>query len=95
MNPKSFIAFFLGGMLYALIALSRSKAKGESFDPAKLMKTLILAGFLAAANALSGSSEFTEMDMLIQGAGETVLLDKALKALISAIRESSGGRWLG
>ena len=93
-DPKSLLMVFVGGVLYALTAMSRSMLKGESFDSSKMLKTLLISGFLAVLNALSGVS-LSDADALLQGAGETVLLDKALKALGSALREDEERRWLG
>ena len=95
MNVKSLMAFFIGGMFYALIALSKNMISGESFDPSKLVKTTLLAGLLAVFSAFTGAEDLSEIDLVVQGAGETVLLDKALKALRSALRKAPREKWLG
>ncbi|MCD6313105.1 MAG: hypothetical protein J7L79_04780 [Thaumarchaeota archaeon] len=80
MSLEVFLIMFIGGLLYSAVAL---------------LKTAILAGILAAVNGVLGEGDLSEIQQLVRGAGETVLLDKALKALVAALRRSSGERWLG
>lgn len=91
MRLEALAAVFIGGCLYALIALSKNMLEGERFDPWKLLKTVLLAGLLATLNALLGAGEFSESELIIQGAGETVLLDKLVKLLKSLTAKWMGG----
>ena len=95
MRLEAFLITFIGGLLYSAVALLKSRVEGEEFDQNKLLKTMFLAGILAAVNGVLGEGDLSEIEQLIRGAGETVLLDKALKALVAALRRSSGERWLG
>ena len=92
---ESLLMTFVGGALYSAVALLKSKAGGESFDQAKFLKTIILAGLLAAVNSLVGGGDLSEIELLARGAGQTVLLDKLLKALSLMLRRLMADRWLG
>lgn len=95
MRLEAFLITFIGGLLYSAVALLKSRVEGEEFDRGKLLKTMLLAGILAAVNGALGEGDLSDIEQLARGAGETVLLDKALKALVVALRRSSGERWLG
>ncbi|RLG93235.1 hypothetical protein DRO37_08580 [Candidatus Bathyarchaeota archaeon] len=93
MRPEVLAAVFIGGCLYAFTALSKNMLEGERFDPRKLSKTIFLAGLLAVLNTVMGVGEFSEIDLVIQGAGETVLLDKLLKLLRALMAGMDEPRW--
>jgi len=93
MRPEVLAAVFIGGCLYAFVALSKSMLEGERFDPRKLSKTILLAGLLAVLNTVMGIGEFSEIDLVIQGAGETVLLDKLFKLLRALAAGMDEPRW--
>ncbi len=95
MNLETLLMIFIGGASYTAAGLLKSKAGGESFDQAKFLKTIILAGLLAVVNSLMGEGDLSEVELLAQGAGQTVLLDKLLKALILKLRRLMADRWLG
>jgi len=96
MTLEKLILGFIGGAAYALIALLKSSLSGEPFETRKFLKTIILAGILASLNTLLGAESLSDADLLLRGAGETVLLDKALKSLERILEKlARGGRWLG
>lgn len=95
MRLELIVIMFLGGVAYASIALLRAIMSGEKFEPVKLIKTIILSGLLAALNAIIDLGDISEIEALVSGAGETVLLDKFLKAISQLFRGLMAEKWLG
>ncbi|MCD6420787.1 MAG: hypothetical protein J7L17_00040 [Thaumarchaeota archaeon] len=92
---RALALIFVGGALYAAAGLTRSLLKGERFNLRKLLATILLAGLLAVLNASLGLDAFSDLDLVIQGAGETVLLDKLAKVVRVLVWRLRSGEWLG
>ena len=80
MNLMSIFATFIGGVCYASAGFLKNYARGERFDPSKISKTLIIAGFMATMNSLLGLDSYRGLEQLIvAGAGQTMLAEYLLK----------------
>ena len=95
MNLINVLVIFIGGVCYASAGFLKNYARGERFDPSKISKTLIIAGFMATMNSLLGLDSYRGLDQLIvAGAGQTMLIEYLLK-IIHRFLESRSERWLG
>ena len=95
MNLMSIFATFIGGVCYASAGFLKNYARGERFDPSKISKTLIIAGFMATMNSLLDLDSYRGLEQLIvAGAGQTMLIEYLLK-IVHRFLESRSERWLG
>jgi len=95
MNIIKVLVIFIGGVCYALAGFLKNYARGERFDPSKISKTLIIAGFMATMNSLLDLDSYRGLEQLIvAGAGQTMLAEYLLK-IVHRLLESRSERWLG